>query len=159
MTIDSVRHAILLLGLKRLKYWLRMVVLSDLVGSDKTPELYIMALNRGRLLEELANEGHITISGPETMFLFGLLSLIEAMLDVPFERVLKELPLSDDIKAGYLDRNSTYSKYLQLAASVEHADSKKINRLCTDTGLRDQDVAAASVRSVAWANTMYQHMQ
>ena len=59
MKITSIRHAILLLGNKRLCYWLRMIVTSDLMGKNKTPELYRLALNRGRILEELCKEGQI----------------------------------------------------------------------------------------------------
>ena len=62
MKINSVRHAVMLLGNRRLKYWLRMVVLSDLIAEKKTPELYVTALTRGRFLEEMAVGGQI-ISG------------------------------------------------------------------------------------------------
>jgi len=156
--IESVKHAINLIGLKRLKYWLRMVVMSDLSGKSQTPELYIMCLNRGRFLEELARQGQIKPASPETMFLFGMLSLIEPMLEIPMKNIMDELPLSNAIKSGYLDSDSVYGKYLQLAIALENADSDEIERLCQEMGVSEKEVAGASNRSIAWTNTMYQSM-
>ena len=130
--IDSVARAVVLLGVKQLKYWIRMAVMSDLIGDDKTPELYLLALNRGKLLEELAVEGIIKITGSETMFLFGMLSLIDVMLGVPLDEVLDELPLSEEMISGYTDEASVFFKYLQLAKAIEMADSERLNAICLE---------------------------
>ncbi|BBO74756.1 hypothetical protein DSCW_21730 [Desulfosarcina widdelii] len=153
--ITSIRHAILLLGSKRLSYWLRMVVTSDLMGKNKTPELYRMALTRGRILEELCKDGQIQVASSETMFLFGMLSLIEAMLGVPLANILEELPLSEDLKGGYLDRGSTYSKYLELLSAVENVRASKIEALSRELNIDSGMVADASVRSMAWATSLF----
>ena len=156
--IESVKHAIHLIGLKRLKYWLRMLIMSDLADNNQPPELFVMSLNRGRFLEELAHHEQIKSANPDTMFLFGMLSLIEPMLEIPVKNILNELPLSDEIKSGYIDSDSTYGKYLQLAIAIENADSDEIERLCRETGVNKKEVAGASNRSIAWTNTMYQSM-
>jgi len=159
MKIRSVRQAILLLGLKRLRYWLRMVVMSDILGDGKTPELYIMSLNRGRILEELSNEGHIQTAGPDTLFLFGMLSLIEAMLEVPLEEIMKELPLSEEIKAGYFDRSTEFSRYLDFLSALETADASEIERMSAAIGVSRDGVADATVRSLAWVNSIAGYME
>ena len=156
--IESVKHAIQLIGLKRLKYWLKMVIMSDLAGNNQTPELYVMSLCRGRFLEELAQHEQIKSVNPETMFLFGMLSLIEPMLEIPIKNIVDELPLSDEIKSGYMDSDSTYGKYLQLVIALENADSDEIERLSQEMGVSEKGVAGASNRSIAWTNTMYQYM-
>jgi EAL and modified HD-GYP domain-containing signal transduction protein len=153
--ITSIRHAILLLGSKRLSYWLRMVVTSDLMGKNKTPELYRMALNRGRILEELCKDGQIQVASPETLFLFGMLSLIEAMLGIPLSNILEELPLSDALKAGYLDQDSSYSKYLDLVSAIENVDASRIEAICKELNIDTGMVADASVRSMAWATSLF----
>jgi EAL and modified HD-GYP domain-containing signal transduction protein len=153
--ITSIRHAILLLGSKRLGYWLRMVVTSDLMGKNKTPELYRMALTRGRILEELCKDGQIQVASSETMFLFGMLSLIESMLGVPLANILEELPLSEDLKAGYLDEDSTYAKHLELVSAIENVDAARIESLCQKLNIDTGMVADASVRSMAWATSLF----
>lgn len=156
--IESVIHAIRLIGLKHLKYWLRMVIMSDLSDNHQTPELYMMALNRGRFLEELAQHEQIRSANQETMFLFGILSLIEPMLEIPMSNIMDELPLADEIKSGYIDCDSIYAKYLQLTIAVENADSAEIERLCAEIGVNEKEVADASNRSIAWTNTISRSM-
>lgn len=155
--IASIRHAITLLGVRRLKSWLRMVILSDLLG-NKSPELYIMALNRGKLLEELVNEGQIRNQNAETLFLFGMLSLLEAMLDTPMESLLGQLPIPDEIKAGYIDQVSVYNQYLRMVEALEQSAPERIQQYCGQLKLSAQELAAASVRSLVWANDMHQHL-
>ena len=151
--IESVKHAIHLIGLKRLKYWLRMVVMSELAGKNQTPELYLMSLNRGRFLEELTQQEELKSTNPDTMFLFGMLSLIEPMLEVPIKNIMDELPLADELKSGYIDDDSTYGRFLQLVVALENGDSDRINRLCQEIG-----VAGASNRAIAWTTAMSQSL-
>ncbi len=157
--IESVSHAINLIGIKQLKYWLRMTIMADLVDADKTPELYVMGLNRGRFLEELAQHGHLASADPDSMFLFGLLSLIEPMLEIPFENIINKLPLSDDIKSGFSDPTSTYGKYLQLMIALEAADTSTIKALCQEIEVDRKAVAAASRCAIAWTHQMSQVIQ
>lgn len=152
--ISSIRHAVTLLGIKRLKNWLRMVILSDLLG-NKTPELYVMALNRGKLLEELVAEGQLQRENAETLFLFGLLSLMEPMLDTPMVDLVDQLPLPDDIKKGYLDQQTIYNKYLKLLSALEHSEPQTIRQLCTELNLAEKVLAEVSLRSMVWANNMH----
>ena len=156
--IASVKHAIGLIGIKRLKHWLRMIVMSDLSKGAHAHELFIMGLNRGRFLEDLTQQGQIATADPETMFLFGILSLIEPMLEIPMKDIVTHLPLANDIKAGYTNSDSTYGQYLQLAVAIENMDSKAIETLCRQLNLDDKKVADASRRAIAWANSMYQSM-
>jgi c-di-GMP phosphodiesterase len=153
--IGSVPHAMRLIGFKRLKYWLRMVVMSDLISKKKSNELYIMALNRGRILEELAHQIPKMPSDPDTMFLFGMLSLLDVMFDMPMKDLIDEMPLPEELKSGYLDSRSLLWRYLQLIIALENADSTSIKGICQDIGVDEKDVAIASNRSIAWTSAMY----
>ncbi len=155
--IASIRHAVTLLGLKRLKNWLRMVVLSDLLG-NKSSEIYFMALNRGKMLEEMVNEDLIKDVSAETMFLFGLLSLIDTMMDTPIEELIDRLPVPDQIKVGYVDKRSRYNAYLTLLEALEHSAPEIFQQLCCDLGFEPKLVAEAYLRSIVWANQMTKHL-
>lgn len=156
--IDSVSHAVTLLGIKRLKYWIRMAVMSDLMGNEHTPELYLMALNRGKLLEEMTTRGVISATSPETMFLFGLLSLIDTMLGVPLDEVLQALPLSEEIVSGYKDEGSPFNKFLQIVRAIENTDMEQLGALCADLDIEEKMVAEASITSTAWTNSVASSM-
>jgi EAL and modified HD-GYP domain-containing signal transduction protein len=151
--INSIRHAITLLGLKRLKNWLRMVVLSDLLG-DKNPEIYAMVLNRAKMLEEMVYEDQIKDANADSMFLFGLLSLIDSMMDTPMDQLLNQLPLPDKIKNGYIDESSRYYKYLTFLEALEHSRPNVFEQLCRDLDFTPKQAAAAYLRSIVWTNEM-----
>lgn len=157
--IESISHAIRLIGIKHLKYWLRMAIMADLSGPGKTPALYFMGLNRGRFLEELAQYAKAASLDPDSMFLFGMLSLMEPMLDVPLETVIGKLPLSDEIKSGLFEPASLYGMYLQLILAIENADTPTVEGLCREIQIDRKWVAVASSRAMAWTCQMSQAMQ
>ena len=83
---------------------------------------------------------------------------VEPMLDIPIEEALKELPLCNEIKAGYLDNGTIKAKYLQLLTALEHADSNLIEKLCKELGISISIVANASVRSMVWTSELYRYI-
>ena len=152
MKIDSVRHAVTLLGINRMRYWLRMVVMSDLATNDKPQELLLLALNRGRLLEELAEQNEITIAAPDSLFLFGMLSVIDAMLDTPMPEIIDKLPLSESLKEGYTNPESQMAGYLNLTLALEKGQTPMLHKLCNELGIHIPLVTSASARAMDWVN-------
>lgn len=150
MKIDSIRHAVTLLGINRMRYWLRMVVMSDMVADDKPQELLILALNRGKLLEYLGETREIKTAAPENLFLFGMLSLIDVMLDTPMTEIVEHLPLSETLKKGYTDPESSMAEYLQVVSAAERGDNEALHRLCEPLGLHEPQIAEAATRALEW---------
>ncbi|MBU1567036.1 MAG: HDOD domain-containing protein [Proteobacteria bacterium] len=150
MKIDSIRHAVTLLGNNRMRYWLRMIVLSDLVAPGKPQELLLLALSRGRFFEELALAGKCPTIPHEKMFLFGMLSLIDVMLDMPFVKILDKLPISDSLKEGYTNADSPIAGYIHLAKAIELGDIEEFARFCTLLNLPKNSVAEASLKAGEW---------
>lgn len=150
MKIDSIQHAVALLGTTRMRYWLNMIVLSDISTKDKPFELFRLALNRGKILEELAIEGMSANYKAETLFLFGMLSLLDVMLDMPFPLILKNLPLTTNFQEGYTTSTSSLSLYLRLLQAFENNDVEAISSTCRETGISPRSVTEASVRAHAW---------
>jgi c-di-GMP-related signal transduction protein len=89
------------------------------------------------------NEDQIKDASAESMFLFGLLSLIDSMMDTPIDKLLDELPAPDQIKAGYIDQKSRYNKYLQFLISLEHSEPDVFKQLCNELGFSEKQAAAA----------------
>ncbi len=78
--IHSVRHALSMLGERQVRRWVRLVAAVG-AGQEKTSDLVLAALVRGRfggLLQPLVEHGE------SDLFLLGLLSLIDAMLEMPW---------------------------------------------------------------------------
>lgn len=150
MKIESIQHAVALLGATRMRYWLRMIVLSDISSRDKPFELFRLALNRGKILEELADQGMMAQNKPESVFLFGMLSLLDVMLDMPFPLIFKNLPLSDSFQEGYTTSTAALAIYLRLLQAFENNDEEAISSTCQETGIPPRCVTVASAHAHAW---------
>ena len=83
--IHSVKHALSLLGEHDVRRWVRLVAAVG-AGHDKPSDLVLSALVRGRFGELLAPHFR---HGQSDLFLMGLLSLIDAMLEMPMDAVLE----------------------------------------------------------------------
>ena len=82
--VSSIMHAITLLGAREFKQWASLVVMASM-GSDKPDELVIQALIRGRFCESLAPMLGMKQRAQE-LFLMGMFSVIDAILDRPLRR-------------------------------------------------------------------------
>jgi EAL and modified HD-GYP domain-containing signal transduction protein len=116
--VDSVRHACTLLGFERVRSITRLLVLSEV--TDKPRELMLNALSRARLCQLLAGNG--ATQDDQKYFTVGLFSLLDVYLDTTMEALLKEMPLSDEIKAALLEHRGKVGVALDAAVACERAD-------------------------------------
>ncbi len=154
MKIETIEHAVVLLGNTRLRYWLQMVILSDVNSGNKPIELFRLALTRGKILEELAIDGTLSGQKPETFFLFGLLSLLDIMIDTNFTKIFEHLPLTSFFKDGYLNSSSEMAHCLHLMKAFETYNSAAMMEECLFLGISQEAVAKASVRAHAWSESI-----
>jgi hypothetical protein len=93
--IHSVRHALALLGDLEVRRWVRLIATVG-AGRDKTSDLVLCALVRARFGELLAP---LTRHDDSDLFLLGLLSMLDVMLEMPMSEVLEKIPLDSETKA------------------------------------------------------------
>lgn len=126
--IRGVRHALAMLGEHQIRRWFSLVAFVG-AGQDKARELVISALVRGHFCESLARYFH---PGKADLFLFGLFSLMDALLDMPMWDVLTKVPVASEIKDALLRRN-TQDKLVRLQdlmGSLEAGKWEDFSRLC-----------------------------
>ncbi len=151
--IESVGQALVLLGWQQLKSWLLVVILSDLMVPDKCPELVINSAQRGKFFE-LAAQKTRDPHEPETLFLLGLFSLLEPMMNVPMAVITEKLPLKKDIKDALCGQSNDCSPWLELAGAFEARNWDQVRALLKHLQLDSLDAANAYHASALWANTM-----
>jgi len=147
--IESVRQAIVMLGHKQLSQWLRVVVMSDLSTTKKTGELAYISAMRARFLELVAARDKSL--PPESMFLLGLFSLLDAILGQPMENVMQELPLDDDLRNALLGKESKGRQWLELVETFDRAEWDRLATMLVDMGLEPELAAQAHAQAMAWA--------
>jgi EAL and modified HD-GYP domain-containing signal transduction protein len=145
--ITSIRQAVMMLGARGVSRWALMVALTG--GTQAPPELSVMALTRARMCELLA-AGRADV-GPDEMFLTGLLSLADALLDTPLDRVLEELPLADEIAGALLERRGPAGEILDAVISYEIGSFGSDSVRAHSSG-----VASAYIDALRWARETVQ---
>ena len=152
--ITSIRQALNLLGVMKTKYWLRLMLYSDMLSNNSNPEVLRMALQRAHFLDALGVASHFSAPKNESLFLVGMLSLLEAILGVPMITILKELPLSADIKASLRGERGMYSDYIALAIAMENLDFDRANRLAKALRMPETTVSEAFELAIEISETM-----
>jgi len=150
--IESIRHAMTLLGETGVRKWVSLVTLSCLAG-DKPQELVVDSVVRGRVCERLSQRTGLGHRAGE-MFLLGMFSLIEAVLDRPMAAILEGVHLSEDVRATLLASPSApgrISSLLNLAAALDRADLRRVEICATELGLTIASVQNVYLESVEWA--------
>ena len=122
-TIDSIKHAIMLLGLNTVRSLCYLIVISTV--EDKPFELFITALIRAHMCECLAVIFDEKAQQP-TYFTVGLFSIIDAMMDQPMENVLGQLPLREDVSRAILKHEGKMGDALRCAIAYERGEWDEI---------------------------------
>jgi EAL and modified HD-GYP domain-containing signal transduction protein len=148
--ISSLSHAIALLGIEQIKRW----VMLFLTSTDKTKpdELTYNMLVRGRFCELLAEM--LGREEPINHFIVGLLSQLDALLDMEMEELLAQVPLQQDMKDALLGRAGSYGELLQ---QVEYYERGEFERLSLKLDKPFYEVAYR--HSLNWAQQVMLAMQ
>ena len=125
----------------------RWALLISLAGGPSTPrELSVLALTRARMCEILGT-GRSDIGGDQ-LFTTGLLSVADALLGLPLEQVVEELPLADEVTQALLWRAGPAGAILDAAVAYERgsfaADSLQGHR---------RDAGDAYRQALRWAQS------
>lgn len=118
--IHSVRHALSMLGEREVRRWVRLVV-TLAAGQNKSSDLVLSALVRGRFCELLSPR---VKHGESDLFLLGLLSLMDSILDLPMTDVLEKVPLDQETKNVLLGEESYLRPLYRLMLAQESGTGK-----------------------------------
>ncbi|MCG5515791.1 MULTISPECIES: EAL and HDOD domain-containing protein [unclassified Ectothiorhodospira] len=114
--VQSIQHAVVLMGLQRIRAWATLFAMS---GLDSRPsEIINLGLLRANLCERLCRL--IGQGTPETAYTVGLLSILDAMIGLPFPDFMDELPLADEIKKAITEQSGLYGQLLKDAVALEN---------------------------------------
>jgi EAL and modified HD-GYP domain-containing signal transduction protein len=117
-SITSIRQAVMMLGSRGVSRWALLVALTG--GPAAPRELSVVGLTRARMCELLGAE-RVDVASEE-LFTVGLLSVADALLQVPLETIVEELPLADEVSAALLQREGPAGTILGAVVSYEQGD-------------------------------------
>lgn len=152
--VKSVEHGVTLLGTQKLKQWLCVTVLSDLEATPMSRHIVSQSAQRGKFLELLGKDARRE-QEPASLFLLGLLSLIETLLSVSLESLLQDMPIEEAMVAALKGEESGYSPWLRLVSHYERAEWDKAMMDIELLGLNEQQVLKAYEQSLLWAASFF----
>lgn len=150
--IESIRHAIAILGYQQLYRWLTLLLVT--AGQATTPHaLLITAMTRGRLTE-LLGQGYMEPRDRDNLFVVGMFSLLDVILETPMDKVLEKLSLPTAVSDALLLRQGVYGPFLALAEACETGDVNKIEDLALSLQLEPEKINRAHIEALSWAETL-----
>lgn len=127
--INSFGHAIMMLGYQRLKRWLAVLLASSSKGGNGKPLMHA-AVRRGLMMEELSRgQGDPEMRGE--MFLCGVFSLLDQLLQQPFSELLGNVPVPERVQQTLRGDAGPYAPYLELMQAIEQESAYDI-RECSE---------------------------
>lgn len=154
--ISTIKQALVVLGKYELKKFISLLFTAS-VGEEKPIELLKVTLVRARFCEQLAIlDGN---KDSEKAFLTGLMSLIDAILDQPFEHLLQQLPLAQEIKYALIKKKGKLANYLSLAVAYEKGNWELENKLEHSLNVSDEQVPMCYSEAIEWANEQLQTVE
>jgi EAL and modified HD-GYP domain-containing signal transduction protein len=145
--IRSVKHALAILGEREVRRWIRLVATLG-AGQGKTTDLVLAALVRARFCELLSP---IIPHGDSDLFLLGLLSLMDTMLEIPMRQVLENVPIDQESKGTLLGEANRLWPFYQLMLAQEAGEWNGVSELTAQLHLSESEVASFYLQAMEWA--------
>jgi len=150
--IQSINHALTILGRKQLYRWLTLLMVT--AGENSTPPaLMKTSITRGRLTE-LLGESYFEKHDRDNLFIVGVFSLLDSILKMPMETVLDKIQLPETVSEALLTRSGIYGPFLQLTEACEDSDSRRILEIAELLQFDASKVNECHITALAWVETL-----
>jgi len=146
--IESIRNAVAILGQKEVKRW-ATAALSIQLAEDRPSEITKLSLIRARFAENLASAFNMGVFSP-SLFIMGLFSLLDVILERPMEEAVKEVAIEESVKAALVDKSGDLYKVLKFIRAYEHAHWDSIAIQMVKYDLELEDVTKAFIDALVW---------
>ena len=153
--IRSIAHALIILGHDQLYRWLTLLLFTSGAMEPRAQALLKNALVRARLTELLGWD-KVAPAEREGLFIVGIFSQLDVLLNVPMERALEELHLPEQVAQALVRRVGVYAPFLELAAACEDADQERIARYAELCGMDAATVNRLHGEALVWAEEIEQ---
>lgn len=151
--ITSIRHAAAMLGQKELKRWINTAVVNQLC-SDKPNEITRLSLLRAKFAENLAPAFELGGKASE-LFLTGLFSVLDIILDKPMEEALSLVKVSHDIEDALIRQSGIFAEPLYFIKQYEAGNWSEVSRLMILENLDTQTVYDAYIDALKWYRELF----
>ncbi len=151
--ITSIRHAAAMLGQRELKKWINTAVANALYA-DKPNEITRVSLIRAKFAENLASSFDLTINAEE-LFLMGLFSVLDVILEMPMEKALSIVKVSKPISDALINGKGKFAKILNFLIQYENGNWQEVSRLMIIDKIEMPNVYDAYINTLNWYKNLF----
>ncbi len=150
--VTSFRHAVVILGYKKLMRWL-VLLLATTPGNSSSSSQARVAITRGRMMELLCKQ-HLPEDECDNAFIVGVFSMLDVMLGVSMDQALSEVPLSDQVVLGIQGGGGVFTPYMNIVKACEDGDWAGIEMHAGLLSLNKGRVSMSHLNALAWVEAL-----
>lgn len=156
--ISNFSQAIAILGRRQLQRWLQLLIYANNLADGNAPNpLMQLAAARGHQLELLCAQIEPKLNIPDlkdNAFLTGLFSLLDVLINLPMNEILKELPMHEDVVEALISpgHGGVLSQLLSVVTAGETGHFSSAQTILSRLDITPAAFAKAQVDSYYWAS-------
>lgn len=150
--VRSIRQAVVTLGIKEACKWATLMAMKGLSG-EGNDEVMRSSLLRAKMMESLAIKAGMTEQAPE-IFMMGLFSMMDVLLNKPMEEILDSLPLTASVKRGLLGERSRYGDIMNIVLSYEQGLWNEVEAYSKKIGLAAETLSKSYTSAIHWVRIL-----
>lgn len=150
--ITSIRQAIMLIGLIELNKWIYLLAVRGTQTATQNNELIHISLFRSKVCEMLAREKGL--KNYAEYYLVGMFSNIDAILQIPMEKVANDLPFSTIVRQTISNEETEMTPYLKLAIALQKLDWDAIVQLAEELEFSLESLKKLYHRTNEWVENV-----
>lgn len=151
--VQTIEETLLLLGRETMFKWLSMLLFTSRKEDGNAIALLEKSLIRARFMEKLGSYRGNKLEA-EHLFLTGMFSLLDVLLNIPFPDVLDPLELPLTVREAVIEQKGIFAPHLALALACEHGDNVQIEAHAKVLNLDIDLVNQYYLDSVVWAQVV-----
>ncbi|MDR1548903.1 MAG: HDOD domain-containing protein [Hungatella sp.] len=155
--VSSIRQALVTMGISQLKQWVYLLSLHNDVDTDESLEATLkMSFMRANYAMALSDYiGELPIIRSE-VYMMGMFSTLQYMIDAPLEEILEEVPVAQEIKDALISQEGICGILYKLILSYENAEWKNVKTFADQLGIPSGQLAQTYMNCVETVNEIWQ---
>jgi EAL and modified HD-GYP domain-containing signal transduction protein len=150
--IGQVNQALAYLGEREIRKWISLIVMMG-ISAENPQEVLHLSLVRAKFSELLASLFQMSAQ-KESMFIMGLFSLMDTLMNQPIEAILMDIPLEGPIEKALVEGQGPYSPILSFVRAYEQGDWEVVRDLAQTHRLSDELIQKSYLDSLEWAKEL-----
>ncbi|MCL2003106.1 MAG: HDOD domain-containing protein [Oscillospiraceae bacterium] len=146
--ITSLRHAAALLGQKEIKKWVTTAVTTTL-GQESPGEVTRLSMIRAKFCENLSGLFEMAVH-KDNLFLMGLFSVLNVILEMPIEQALTMVFVPEPIKVALLGGQNDFRRIYDFVRLYEEGEWTEVSRIALIQHMNIVDIFNAYNNALKW---------